>query len=78
MGEAADRKVTEIGETRRRLEADLRELDARIPAPLRSVKSLGMLVGGSALGALVLGKVRSKRSNDRSREVVVRVVRDDQ
>jgi hypothetical protein len=78
MGEAADRKVTEIGETRRRLEADLRDLDARIPAPLRSVKSLGMLVGGSALGALVLGKVRSKRSNDRSREVVVRVVRDDQ
>ena len=78
MGEAADRKVTEIGETRRRLEADLRELDARIPAPLRSVKSLGMLVGGSALGALVLGKVRSKRSNDRAREVVVRVVRDDQ
>ena len=54
MGEAADRKVTEIEETRRRLEADLRELEARIPAPLRSVKSVAGLLGGSALGALVL------------------------
>ena len=79
MGEAADRKVTEIEDTRRRLEADLRELEARIPAPLRSVKSVAGLLGGSALGALVLGKVRSKRSNERrSQEVVVRVVRDDE
>ena len=78
MGEAADQKVTEIAETRRRLEADLRELESRIPAPLRSVKSVAGLLGGSALGALVLGKVRSKRSNGRPTEVVVRVVRDDQ
>lgn len=79
MGEAADRKVTEIEDTRRRLEVDLRELEARIPAPLRSVKSVAGLLGGSALGALVLSKVRSKRSNERrSQEVVVRVVRDDE
>ena len=78
MGEAADQKVTEIEDTRRRLEADLRELEARIPAPLRSVKSVAALLGGSALGALVLGKVRSKRSHGRPTEVVVRVVRDDE
>jgi len=79
MGEAADRKVTEIEETRRQLEADLRELEARIPAPLRSIKSVAALLGGSAVGALALGKVRSRRSNERrSQEVVVRVVRDDE
>ena len=78
MGEATDRKVAEIDETRRRLEADLADLEARVPAPLRSAKSLAMLVGGTAFGALVLRKVLSGRSNGRKpTEVVVRVVRDD-
>jgi hypothetical protein len=79
MGEATDRKVTEIEETRRQLEADLRELEERIPAPLRSVKSLaGIVVGSTALTALLLRKVRSKRSDERpSAEVVIRIVRDD-
>jgi hypothetical protein len=78
MGEATDRKVTEIDETRRHLEDDLRELESRIPAPFRSVKSLaGVIVGGTALTALVLRRSRSKRSDDRSKEVVVRIVRDD-
>ncbi len=79
MGEATDRKVTEIDETRRRLEADLRELEARIPAPFRSMKSLvGVILGSTALTALVLRGFRSKRSNGRpSAEVVVRIVRDD-
>jgi hypothetical protein len=78
MGEATDRKVTEIDETRRQLEDDLRELESRIPAPFRSVKSLaGVIVGGTALTALVLRRSRSKRSDDRSKEVVVRIVRDD-
>jgi hypothetical protein len=78
MGEATDRKVTEIDETRRQLEGDLRELEARIPAPFRSVKSLaGVIVGGTALTALVLRR-KSKRSDDHpSAEVVVRIVRDD-
>ncbi|MGZ8579449.1 MAG: hypothetical protein ACXWWX_07975 [Actinomycetota bacterium] len=79
MGEATDRKVTEIEETRRQLEADLRELEARIPAPLRSMKSLaGIVVGSTALTALLLRRVRSKRSNGHPpTEVVVRIVRDD-
>ena len=55
MGEAADRKVTEIEETRRRIEADLRELEDRIPAPFRSTKSLaGLVLGSTALTALLL------------------------
>ena len=79
MGEATDRKMTEIGETRRQLEADLRELEARLPAPVRSMKSAaGLILGSTALTALVLRRLRSKRSDGRqSAEVVVRIVRDD-
>ena len=79
MGQATDRKVSEIEETRRRLEADLRELEARLPAPLRSTKALiGIVLGSTALTALVLRMVRPKRSDERpSAEVVVRIVRDD-
>lgn len=79
MGEAADRKLTEIDETRRRLEADLRELEARLPAPLRSAKSvLGVIVGTTALAALIRRRSRSKRSDARpAAEVVIRVIRDD-
>lgn len=79
MGEAADRKVTEIDETRRRLEADLRELEARLPAPLRSAKSVaGVIVGGTALAALIRRRSRSKRADGHpAAEVIIRVVRDD-
>ncbi len=79
MGQAAARKVTEIDEARQRLELDLQELEDRLPAPLRSVKSLvGVLLGTAVMALLVLRRVRSRRS-DRSpaAEVVVRIVRDD-
>jgi hypothetical protein len=79
MGQTAARKVTEIHEARQRLELDLKELEERLPAPLRSVKSLvGMLVGTSVMAFLVLRRLRSRRL-DRSpaAEVVVRIVRDD-
>ena len=79
MGEAADRKVTEIVETRRGLEADLRELEARLPAPLRSVKSMaGVIVGGTALAAIIFRRSRSKHPDKPpSAEVVIRVVREE-
>ena len=55
MGAAADLKVTEIEGTRRRLEDDLRELEARLPAPLRSAKSVaGLVVGTTVMTAFVL------------------------
>ena len=79
MGQAAARKVTEIHEARQRLELDLQELEDRLPAPLRSVKSLvGVLLGTAAMAFFVLRRVRSRRS-DRSpaAEVGVRSVRDD-
>ena len=79
MGEATDRAVTEIAETRRQIETDLRELETRIPAPFRSTKSLvGVILGSTALTALILRRFRSKRSEGRpSAEVVIRIVRDD-
>ena len=79
MGQAAARKVTEIEETRQGLEQDLQELEDRMPAALRSVKSLVGVLLGSAVVALVLRRVRSKRSDrNPAAEVVVRIVRDDE
>jgi hypothetical protein len=80
MGAAADLKVTEIEGTRRRLEDDLRELEARLPAPLRSAKSVaGLIVGSTVLTAFILRKMRSKGSNGHpTAEVVVRIVREDE
>jgi hypothetical protein len=78
MGQEAARKVTEIDEARQRLELDLQELEDRLPAPLRSVKSVVGLLLGTAVMALVLRGVWSRRSDRRSAaEVVVRIVRDD-
>jgi hypothetical protein len=79
MGEATDRKLTEIADTRRRIEADIRELEARIPAPLRSARSLiGVIVGVTALAGLIRRRSGIKRSDRHpSAEVVIRIVRDD-
>lgn len=79
MGAATDRKVAEIEEAKRRLESDLRELEARLPAPVRSVKSLvGLILGSTVLTAFVLRRFGSKRSGrSPHQEVVVRIVRDD-
>ena len=71
--------MTEIDETRARLEADLLELQARIPSPLRSGKSLmGVLVGVTAMAAILRRRSRSKRSDRPTAEVVIRVVREDE
>lgn len=78
MGQATDRKVSEIEDTRRQLEVDLRDLEARFPAPLRSAKAmLGVLLTSTVFTALLLRKRRSKRPSQPSAEVVVRIVRDD-
>jgi hypothetical protein len=70
--------VTEIEETRRRIEADLIELEERMPAPLRSMKKLVGTLVGSAVGVFVLKKLLAKRSSKRDADVVIRVVRDDE
>ena len=78
MGQAAARKVTEIAEARQRLEMDLQELEDRLPAPLRSLKSLFGVLLGTAIMAFVLRRLRSRRSaRSPAAEVVVRIVRED-
>ena len=79
MGQAADSKVIEIEEARTQLELDLRELEDRLPAPLRSMKSLvGMFFGTAVLVFLSLRRFRSKRSaSAAAAEVVARIVRED-
>jgi hypothetical protein len=71
--------VIEIEEARTQLELDLRELEDRLPAPLRSMKSLvGMFLGTAVLVFLSLRRFRSKRSASApAAEVVVRIVRED-
>jgi len=66
MGQAAARKVTEIDEARQRLERDLLELEDRLPAMLRSAKSLVGVLLGLGVTAVMLRRFRSRRS-DRSR-----------
>jgi hypothetical protein len=79
MGQAADSKVIEIEEARTQLELDLRELEDRLPASLRSMKSLvGMFLGTAVLVFLSLRRFRSKGSASApAAEVVVRIVRED-
>jgi len=70
--------VTEIEQTRRQLESDLRDLEDRLPSPLRSLKALlGVVVTSTVLLLIVLRLFRSKRSERPSNEVVIRIVRDD-
>lgn len=79
MGQAADSKVIEIEQARAQLELDLRELEERLPTPLRSMKSVvGMFIGTAVLMFLVLRRFRSKKSaSGPAAEVVVRIVRED-
>jgi hypothetical protein len=78
MGEAAARKVTEIEETRRALEADLQDLEDRMPAALRSVKALAGVLVGTAAGVFVLKKLVSRHAPSApAAEVVVRIVHED-
>ena len=79
MGQAVDRKVREIEETRAKLDGDLRELEQRLPAPIRSAKKVAGAAVGSTLIAGLIARRRKKRNDEKARrqEVVVRVVRDD-
>jgi hypothetical protein len=79
MGETPAHKVTEIHEARQRLELDLRELEERLPAALRSAKSVvGVLVGTGVMAMLLTRLVRRRSNRTPKAEVVVRIVRDDE
>jgi len=79
VGQAVDRKVREIEEARAKLDVDLRELEERLPGPLRTARKIAGAAAGSTLIAGFLARRRKKRNEAKARkqEVVVRVVRDD-
>ena len=53
MGEAADRVVKEIEQTRARIERDLAELEARLPGRVRSTKTaVGAVLGASTVAGI--------------------------
>jgi hypothetical protein len=83
MGKAADRKVKEIEGARVRLEGDLRELERRMPVVLQTGKRVAAGIAGSTIAAGILRMVLKRRKkqhkeNERTAEVVIRVVREDQ
>ena len=80
MGQAVDRKVREIEETRAQLDVDLRQLEERLPGPLRTARKIAGAAAGSTLIAGFLARRRRKRNAEKARrqEVVVRVVREDE
>lgn len=62
MGQSAAQTVKEIEDIRGRLEADLRELQARLPAPATWAKRLvGAAVGGGIGGSALLFLLRRAR-----------------
>ncbi len=79
MVEAADRVVSDIAQTRERIERDLAELEALLPSRVRSTKiALGAVVGSSTVAGVASWLLRQRRSSQeakaRSTEVVIRVV----
>jgi hypothetical protein len=70
MGQGTAETVTEIEQTRARLDTELRQLEARIPAAAVWVKrAVGAAIGGG-IGAVVLrSALRRRRKHDRDRRV---------
>jgi hypothetical protein len=77
MGTSAAETVKEIEDTRDRLEAEIRELEVRMPKPAVWTKRLvGVAVGGGVSGTLFWMGVRRMRSRraEKQREVAVPAV----
>ena len=70
MGQNTAETVTEIETTRARLDSELRQLEARIPAAaLWAKRAAGAAVGGG-IGAVVLRSVvRRRRKHDRDKRI---------
>jgi hypothetical protein len=77
MGTSAAETVKEIEDTRDRMEAEIRELEVRMPKPAVWTKRLvGVAVGGGVSGTLFwmgVRRIRSRRA-EKQKEVVVPAV----
>jgi hypothetical protein len=77
MGESAAQTVKEIEETRERLDAELRELETRLPRPAVWTKRLlGVAVGGGVGATAFLFAVRRlrKRKKEKAPDTQVQAV----
>jgi hypothetical protein len=69
MGESAAQTVKEIEETRERLDAELRELETRLPsAAVWTKRLLGMAVGGGVGAAAFLFAIRKLRKGRKEKK----------
>ncbi len=78
MGKSAAETVREIEDTRERLDADIAELQDRLPAPaLWGKRLLGMAFGGGVAGSMFwfgVRKLRQRRKDEKARKEAVHAV----
>ena len=72
MGKSAAETVTEIEATRERLDAELAELQDRMPSPaVWAKRAVGVVVGGGIAGSAFwfgVKRLRRKRKDEKARE----------
>jgi hypothetical protein len=74
MGESSAQTVREIEETRDRLDAELRELEQRIPQPaVWAKRAIGFAVGGGTAAVIALSILRRKRKKKKEAQVAATV-----
>jgi hypothetical protein len=65
MGQATAEKVSEIDQTRKRLETELRELETYLPAAaLWAKRAVGAIVAGGMMTSILVFTIRRKRRRD--------------
>jgi hypothetical protein len=78
MGKSAAETVREIEETRERLDADITELQDRLPAPaVWGKRLLGVAFGGGVAGSMFwfgVRRLRKRRKEEKARKEAVQAV----
>jgi hypothetical protein len=69
MGQSAASTVREIEDIRGRLDAEMRELERRLPQPaVWAKRAVGVAVGGGVTGMVLLSALRRRRKKRRAAE----------
>lgn len=66
MGQTPDQTVSEIEQTRRRLDAELAELETYLPPTTAWLKRTGAVIAGAVAGIAMLGFLLRKRAEGRT------------
>ena len=78
MGKSAAETVREIEATRERLDADITELQDRLPAPaVWAKRAVGVAVGGGMAGSMFwfgVKRLRSRRKQEKAKKEAVQAV----